>query len=140
MKALTLWQPWASLIAACAKTIETRSWQTSYRGALAIHASARTKVLQSGEITADASRAACSIVGPFNALPRGAIIAICDLVECVPVEDLWPELATMGDEQWFGDYSQGRFAWILSDIRVLNPPVSMKGALGLWEWKEPEMA
>lgn len=41
MKAITLWQPWASLIACGAKTIETRSWGTPYRGPLAIHASKR---------------------------------------------------------------------------------------------------
>ncbi len=41
MKAITLWQPWASLVAIGAKTIETRSWATSYRGPLAIHAAAR---------------------------------------------------------------------------------------------------
>lgn len=41
MKALTLWQPWASLVALGAKRIETRSWSTTYRGPLAIHAAAR---------------------------------------------------------------------------------------------------
>lgn len=40
MRAITLWQPWASLIAIGAKTIETRSWSTAYRGPLAIHAGA----------------------------------------------------------------------------------------------------
>ena len=38
MKALTIMQPWASLIACGAKTIETRSWPTKYRGPIAIHA------------------------------------------------------------------------------------------------------
>lgn len=38
MKALSLWNPWASLMAVVAKKIETRSWPTSYRGATAIHA------------------------------------------------------------------------------------------------------
>jgi hypothetical protein len=41
VKALTLWQPWASLVALGVKSIETRSWSTSYRGPLAIHASKR---------------------------------------------------------------------------------------------------
>ncbi len=41
-RALTLWQPWASLIAIGAKTIETRSWSTAYRGPLLIHAGAST--------------------------------------------------------------------------------------------------
>jgi hypothetical protein len=38
MKALSLWQPWATLIALKKKQIETRSWRTTYRGPLAIHA------------------------------------------------------------------------------------------------------
>ena len=41
MKALTIWQPWASLIAGGAKQYETRSWATQYRGPIAIHAAAR---------------------------------------------------------------------------------------------------
>lgn len=41
MKAITLWQPWASLVAVGAKTIETRSWSTKHRGPLAIHAAAK---------------------------------------------------------------------------------------------------
>ncbi len=38
MKALTLWQPWATLVAMEVKKIETRCWTTKYRGELAIHA------------------------------------------------------------------------------------------------------
>ena len=38
MKAISLWNPWAALIRCGAKTIETRSWSTQYRGQLAIHA------------------------------------------------------------------------------------------------------
>ena len=37
-KALTIAQPWATLVAIGAKQIETRSWQTNYRGDIAIHA------------------------------------------------------------------------------------------------------
>lgn len=39
MKCISLWQPWAHLMAIGAKKIETRSWATKYRGLLAIHAS-----------------------------------------------------------------------------------------------------
>jgi hypothetical protein len=38
MKALSLWQPHATLVAIGAKPYETRSWETSYRGPLAIYA------------------------------------------------------------------------------------------------------
>src|ERR671916_581061 len=41
MKAISLWQPWASLVIIGAKVWETRSWSTTYRGSLLIHASAK---------------------------------------------------------------------------------------------------
>jgi len=132
MKTLTLWQPWASLIAVWAKTIETRSWKTSYRGQLAIHAAARPV----GDMPHETHKAALRILHDFSTLPLGAIVAVCELVECVPVEDVWLELKDMDDEQWFGDYSAGRFAWILSDIKAFDKPVRVKGAQGLWNWAE----
>ena len=39
MKALTIKQPWASLIASGIKDIENRTWKTHYRGKIYIHAS-----------------------------------------------------------------------------------------------------
>lgn len=44
MKAITIWQPWASLIACGVKQYETRSWPTKYRGPIAIHAAAMDMV------------------------------------------------------------------------------------------------
>ena len=41
MKAITIWQPWAFLLAMGAKQYETRSWETAYRGPIAIHAAKR---------------------------------------------------------------------------------------------------
>lgn len=41
MKALTIWQPWASLLVSGQKKYETRSWATAYRGPIAIHAAMR---------------------------------------------------------------------------------------------------
>ena len=92
MKALTLMQPWASLVAIGAKGIETRSWSTKYRGPLAIHASKR---FGKEEIR-------LCITPPFlyflykagivhegrnwaREIPLGAVIATCDLVEIIPI-------------------------------------------------------
>src|SRR5437868_804524 len=41
VKALSLWQRWASAMALGWKRIETRHWSLSYRGLLAIHAAKR---------------------------------------------------------------------------------------------------
>lgn len=87
MRALTLWQPWASLVASGAKTIETRSWSTRYRGPLAIHAA---KEPYRGAWSGDLLRALedlCGIENYPRALPLGAVVAICELVDVVPIVD-----------------------------------------------------
>jgi hypothetical protein len=167
MKAITLTQPWATLVALGAKKIETRSWSTSYRGPLAIHAA---KGL--GPVGGMAGLRDLIESQPFNAalcdvgsngmidwwgkdipevLPRGAVVAVCELVICLPVERLTKgpghiTLTKIQDrsearwdfteqEQAFGDYSYNRFAWLLADVRALPKPIPAKGALGLWEWE-----
>ena len=44
IKLISLWEPWATLMAIGAKRIETRSWRTPYRGWLAIQAGATAKL------------------------------------------------------------------------------------------------
>lgn len=102
MKALTLWQPWASLIAVGAKTIETRSWPTKHRGRIAIHAAQRSPevmrlgpwfctqrpAVEVGDGVLPAKWLLCDMdpddLEP-HALPLGAIVATADLVGCVPI-------------------------------------------------------
>ena len=160
MKALTLTQPWATLIALGQKRIETRSWATSYRGPLAIHAAAGYgKGGMRGHKAICAQEAFSAVLTPalkdwWSArrdladvaahpfMPMGAIVAVCKLVDCRPTDPL-PSLAyRCGEQRWwlteqedaFGDYSPGRYAWLLSDIRALPEPIPAKGALSLWEW------
>lgn len=95
MKALTLHQPWASLVAEGVKTIETRSWSTKYRGQLAIHAGkTKANVMETGpEIWApfiDPDRPG-RLVHPMN---FGAVVAVAQLVDVLPiVDDLHDEMA-----------------------------------------------
>lgn len=162
MKALTITQPWATLVAIGAKRIETRSWATSYRGALAIHAGAGLGPV--GGRTGLHDLAFSDPDGYFyqalkranvfciDDLPRGAIVATCELIDCVPSEKVMavfgayaPEDVARGRVFWpltdqelaFGDYSPGRYAWLLADVRPLAEPIPAKGALGLWEWDVP---
>ena len=121
MKALTLHQPWASLVADRKKRIETRSWGTAYRGPLAIHAG-RT-----------IDRDACKRFGyETRDIPAGAVVAIADLVDCVRI----PNPAAPPDE--YGDFTEDRYGWILDSIRPLNTPVPAGGAIGLWNWSPPD--
>lgn len=157
MKALTLTQPWASLVAIGAKHIETRSWATSYRGPLAIHAGkglgpvgGRAGLFDLAFSDPDGffySALKAANVFCIDDLPRGAIVATCELVDCqmigvLPDEtpaymayDEWPPVlqAVQEPERSFGDYTPGCFAWLLSNIRALPEPIPCKGALSLWE-------
>lgn len=126
-KALTLWQPWASAVALGLKTIETRSWSTAYRGPLAIHAAKRWRPDQVkfySQACAD-DRFPIDYPDPRNAfvmLPRGAIVATCELLEVRPIGDWRPSVK----EICWGDYRRGRFAWMLGNIRALAKPVEIR--------------
>lgn len=133
MKALTLTQPWAQLVAIGAKKIETRSWPTKYRGPLAIHAAlgfpvmAKERLFQM-EFFKPLHEAG---YGTVASLPIGAVVAVCDLVNVVRVKSAMDIPAL--PERAFGDFSFGRYMWFLENIRMLPETVPVKGALGLWE-------
>ena len=149
MKVLTVTQPYATLIAIEAKLIETRSWSTSYRGQLGIHAAkglggvggneGYSKILLSEPFRSvlleymrnDDSTFPCfSDEDVKQLLPRGAIIAVAELVDIQPTI----KVQISDQERAFGDYSLGRSAWILRDVRRLEKPIPAKGKLGLWEY------
>jgi hypothetical protein len=136
MKALSLHQPWASLVALEQKQLETRSWQTDYRGPLLIHAAKRWTMEQRRLVLDDGStgkafRAAlCPAYGNPDALPLGCFVALVDLVEVFPVEKV--ALFISHKERRFGDYSGGRFAWKLENVRRLAEPIPARGYQALW--------
>lgn len=168
MKFLTIRQPWASLIAVGAKTIETRGWSTKYRGPLAIHAGkakpSRDLVRMGQWLTrwdyGEGRYVMSDGLGKWVALPLGAVVAVCDLIDVVPIHpilspaaDRWvsvlrrrsgPDDAylrsrdergsvtdrVVTDQLPFGDFTPGRFAWLLDDVRPIDP-VPMEGASGL---------
>ena len=146
MKALSVMQPWATLIALGAKRVETRSWSTSYRGPLAIHPSSRInreaamslhvpdiwEVLAAGGYHQGSGLAS----NPCG-LPLGVVIAVAMLVD---VQRITPDNVPAEPERSFGDYTPGRFAWFLHDVRRLPEPFEARGALGLWEWKAKQGA
>lgn len=137
MRALTLYQPWASLVAVGAKRVETRSWYTPYRGPLAIHAGRSAEGLPLCREEPFCSALAEAGYPTPRELPLGAIVATCVLTRCLPVSNgLYDtlDLDSLSErERAFGDYSPGRYAWLLSDIiRVV--PVPVRGFQGLWHW------
>lgn len=154
VKCLSLWQPWASAVALGAKRIETRSWSTRYRGPLAIHAAKRPLTKQERfDFTFDTSwRSALNLGTPargswWEELPYGALIATCELVDCRPTESFSldvlhtseirrTELRALGIFAWseheMGDFSAGRYGWVLEDVRALPEPLPCRGLQGLF--------
>ena len=134
MKAITLTQPWATLAAIGAKQTETRSWSTHYRGPLAIHAASSFKH-GTGRLTmSEPYRQVLADAGypRFNLLPWGAIVATCTLTDCIPTSEF--QGVDVLDFA-FGDFTYGRWAWILKDVKRLEKPIPARGALSLWEWE-----
>lgn len=142
IKALTFWQPWASLVAVGAKKIETRSWGTEYRGLLAIHAAKKfpreaMELCQwppfRGALRCFWNRVNNVVV---KNLPRGSIVAICELRLIVRITKTNkpndPELS-------FGDFTPGRWAWCLDNLKALPEPISAKGSQRLWDWEVPPL-
>lgn len=131
MRALSLWQPWASAVALGAKRVETRSWSTSYRGPIAIHAAKRwTK-------SERATWAAWRLTWPdfFRAElvtpPLGVVVVVAELVDCVPTESLKASGGLGEMEEAMGDYASGRYGWVLVRRRPIRP-LPMRGMQGLW--------
>jgi len=138
MKALTLTQPWASLMALQAKRIETRSWFTTYRGDLVIHAAKGFPRWARDACYEPEFAKALGMSDRDLPLSRG--LCVVKLLACVPTDKMHQVEAVLGhkpstQELEFGDYSECRFAWVTEFVRpLLSEPV--KGALGLWNWEE----
>lgn len=132
MKVITLYQPWASLIALGYKTIETRSWSTPYRGPLAIHAGKKWTWVEK-----DAKSQAIGwlrdrgqdVRGLLGQTPLGSIVAVADLIDCQGFNTSTHEFTDY--DHAFGDIRSGRFAWFLANIRALEQPIPFQGMQGL---------
>ena len=138
MKAISIMQPWATLIAEGHKRIETRNWTTYYRGPLAIHASKGLPGWLADVVRGEPQFAAAlgNLFDPrgrvLGDLPRGCIVATCRLVT---IQFITVDFSITNKERAFGDYTAGRYAWLLTDVQPLTTPVPARGALGLWEWE-----
>lgn len=163
MKALTLWQPWASLMAfknGPRKRIETRSWSTKYRGDIVICAAKSFNAQSRQAIDGHMFRQAFRYHGVDpKVLPRGAALCKVRLLDCIKAEhllhdDASNEIAVLREEylgvrgiddpdamQWiyefaFGNYAPGRFAWLTTDLEVFDKTVPVIGHQGLWNWQD----
>jgi hypothetical protein len=131
MKILSLWQPWASFMALGYKANETRSWPTSYRGPLAIHAAKNTSALEDADdILQDAGLLKDDqTTEGATKWPLGEIVAVVDLVDCKRTEDVLGGLSQC--ERAMGNYSPCRFAWVTTNLRRIKPGIPFRGMQGL---------
>jgi hypothetical protein len=128
VKALTICQPYAELIARGDKPIENRTWDTNYRGWLLIHAGKSREWLDDGDEAA------------YPGMTFGAVVAVARMVACLHINrpEQWPE-------EWLHlrdhEHANGPWCWLLKDVRRLPSPVPYRGAQGLWAvWSDLETA
>ena len=153
MYAISLWQPWASLIAEGIKVQETRNWVPPKHligERIAIHAAKRrlTKA-ELRELPSMIHHDMSVRYGHFweEDVPYGAVVATAELGGACRVVGKDKTLGLEGrvlhtDEPCrlfsdiYGDYSVGRIIWWLKDIEKLPEPVPAAGKQGFWDWKE----
>lgn len=149
-RCLSLHQPFATLLAVGEKTLETRGWQTRFRGPLFVHASRqRAELAVCERPTIAAALARHGYYRPSD-LPQSCVLATARVVDCHPVEfrgfietpdgrTTVPTVRIGGrdivvpyHEQSFGDFRPGRWAWRLEGVMCLETPVDCPGRQGLW--------
>lgn len=133
MRALTICQPFAHLIVADANTlppgqspkrVENRNWPTEIRGDFLIHAGKSLKWFGHQNWS--------RLVNP---VPMGAIVGIATLADCIDIDRIsfhqpdivarWPWLPTH-------EHAEGRFCWVLENVRRFVTPIPYSGLLGFW--------
>lgn len=131
MKAISLWQPWASLWCSDAKVHETRHWPTSHRGWLVVHAAKRRIDDFGGERLDEICDGLFGNHWGMD-LPRGAIVGVVNLVGCVPTETM-PIGHQCTDDYECGDFSPGRYAWRRGAFHRFDLPIAWRGQQGMFE-------
>lgn len=123
MKAITIKQPWASLISSSLKDVENRTWKTNFRGRVLIHAG---KTREKGFGIPQKLFADDKVHSILNSkeLPQGAIIGSVEIVDCVKNHpSLWAV--------------EGEWNWVLANPILFDKPIEgVKGKLSFWEYED----
>ena len=130
LRALTIGEPYASLIMSGEKWVENRTWPTNHRGLLAIHAGKGTQYLDRKQLAA---------------YPAGCVLGIVELVACTPMPltvlegTRLQDIGINPDEFCDHEHTEGPWCWILRNPQRYRDPQPAKGKQGLWSWTEPDM-
>lgn len=139
MKALPLWQPYASLIAYGAKRVETRDFPPRRLGLVAgqrivIHACKTPRDLRMLDLDWFVDHVPFGFP-PADQLPLGALVAVCTLDRAAEItEQSAADLFERNpQEHAFGNYARARWAWVLRDIERFAEPIPFTGSQGTFE-------
>lgn len=141
MKALSLRQPWAWLVAAGYKTIETRTWSSKYRGPLLIHASGKWDIVAQGDfitlkrnVPPDIQRALINAYTTGVLHVVGHIIALVDMQGCVNLTEVWEDEDIRGQTLCYFPIplNESRYGFKLELKHRFDQPIPCRGALRLW--------
>ena len=117
--ALSIRQPWASLIILGLKSVEIRSWPTAHRGPLFIHAAKTLDERAQGRFR-------------LPDVPTGCLLGVVDLIGVEPFTPAtWRKLAP--EHLDAGSFSPGLYAWTLTNPRPLRQPIPWRGDRSLFE-------
>ena len=130
MKVLSIIEPWATLIKEKKKYIETRTWKTSYRGELYIHAS-KKKINIKDEHIIELLK-----LIPNIEMGYGKIICKGKLEDCIYIDENFKEKISKDKQEYLcGDFNIGRYAWILEEVVPLERTIEVKGQLNIWNYE-----
>ena len=127
MKVISIKEPYATLIMNGIKKIETRSWKTSYKGELFIHASI-SKIVRKNLL-----EDILNLVEEMD-FNYGKIICRVNLVDCIYMDEEFINKIKKNKIEFIcGEYKIGRYAWILDSIEPIYP-IDAKGKLSFWNF------
>lgn len=126
LKAISLWEPWATGMALELKRNETRSWPTAFRGDLAICSAKRS-------LDQDCLAVARENGIPITALRFGFVLCVVEMFDCAKSEAFLSGMIELTEqEQALGNYTYGRWIWRTRNCRRLETPVPVVGRQGFW--------
>jgi len=129
MKALSLWQPWASLWLSPRKKHETRHWPIKHRGWLLVHAARRIEPDVDPDLAA-LLRADYG-AGWAGTLPTGALLGMVNIINCRRTEVIRQESNNW--EDWLcGNFAPERYGFERGEYRVFEKPIPYRGQQGLF--------
>lgn len=121
MKALSIHQPWAWAILHAGKVVENRTWATTHRGPLLVHA-AKSRASYDREKAFDWREIYGTPIPSWEELITGAVVGVVDVVACLRAAEAPPT-----------PWAEGPWCWVLANPRPLADPVPFRGAQLLFD-------